>query len=150
MLACLSSCGALNLLPLLAAKLFPLAIVLVLLWYFLLSALPWCKKAVNYHAMHRSAARPSRPLCAALGHVASQRPSASPPWCKFSHFAIATLFRRLLYGMKIAKLHPSLQGAAPLESKLVDVKPPATCLSTLQEERLAFRPQLPSVLTGGH
>ncbi|KAL4443800.1 hypothetical protein ABPG75_011537 [Micractinium tetrahymenae] len=35
-------------------------------------------------------------------------------------------------------------------AKLVDTKPPASSLSPLQAERLAFRPQLPSVLTGPH
>lgn len=53
--------------------------------------------------------------------------------------------------MKTATLHPSLQGVAPAEMvKLVDAQPPATSLSQLQEERLAFRPQLPSVMTGGN
>ncbi|KAL4442021.1 hypothetical protein ABPG77_011282 [Micractinium sp. CCAP 211/92] len=118
----------------------------------------WCKKTKEW-------------LCLLLGRPALRAPigapatpallrSVMPPRCgpqslsplrKFGPSGVTTLLGQLLQGMKAAKRQPSLQGPAPSEAaKLLDAKPPATCLSALQEERLAFRPQLPSVLAGPH
>lgn len=118
----------------------------------------WCKTIKEWlclllggPALRASIGAPATPALLRSVMPPLCSPQSLSPLRKFGPSSVATLLGQLLQGMKAAKRQPSLQGPAPSEAaKLLDAKPPATCLSALQEERLAFRPQLPSVLAGGH